>query len=371
MTKQNYYEILGVDKSASQDDIKKAYRKLARKYHPDINPNNKEAEEKFKLVSEAYAVLSDPEKRKQYDTLGHDAFTSGGQGYDFSNMNFEDLRNFKSHGFDIFGDIFDEIFGSGRWGKKTSSSATLKGEDIYYTINIPFRDVIFGNTYEISVNRKVVCKRCLGKGGNKTICPTCQGTGMSGQKSGFISMMSTCKSCGGSGEAFTSVCSECHGTGFKNVTEKLKVKIPAGVDNNSKIRIPNKGNEGLNGGKSGDLYIITNITPHNFYKRQGNNLYIDIEVDMFEAALGEKITVPTPYGAVNINIPSGTQPNQQLRIRGKGVPKINSDVKGDLYVNIIVKIPQIAIEQDRESLKSMKTRYNVADRKNILAKGQL
>ncbi|MBZ4642520.1 MAG: molecular chaperone DnaJ [Deferribacteraceae bacterium] len=370
MTKQNYYEILGINKNATQDEIKKAYRKLARKYHPDINPNNKEAEEKFKLVSEAYAVLSDPEKRKQYDTLGHDAFTSGGQGYDFSNMNFEDLRNFKSHGFDIFGDIFDELFG-GRRGKKHSSSAAQNGEDIYYTINIPFRDVIYGNTYELNIARKVTCSKCLGKGGSKTVCPTCNGTGVSGQRSGFINMMSTCRSCGGSGEAFTSVCSGCGGSGFVTAKEKLKVKIPAGVDNNSKIRISGKGNDGKNGGKPGDLYIITNVSPHKLYKRQGNNLYIDVEVDMFEASLGEKITIPTPYGAVNINIPAGTQPNQQLRIRGKGVPIINGSSKGDLYVNIIVKVPQVAIEQDRQTLKEIKKRYSIADRKHLLEKGQL
>jgi molecular chaperone DnaJ len=369
-TKQDYYEILNVSRDASQDEIKKAYRKLARKYHPDLNPNNKEAEEKFKLISEAYAVLSDPEKRKQYDQLGHEAFTAGGQGYDFSNMDFEDIRNFRSHGFDIFGDIFDEFFG-GRRGKRSSASSVKDGDDIYYTITIPFKDAIFGNTYEINVSRNIACKKCSGRGGNKTVCPTCQGSGMSNKRTGFISMMSTCPSCGGSGEAFTSVCSECGGRGFITISEKLKIRIPAGVDNNSKVRIPGKGNEGLNGGRTGDLYIITNVTPHRFYKREGNNLYIDVEVDMFEAALGEKITIPTPYGAVNINIPAGTQPNQQFRIRGKGVPKINSDMKGDLFVNIIVKIPQVAIESDRLTLKEMKQRYSIANRRNLLKDGQL
>lgn len=367
MDKKNYYEALNLDKTATPEEIKKSYRKLARKYHPDINPNNKEAENKFKEISEAYAVLSDPEKRKQYDTLGHDAFTSGGSGYDFSGMNFDDIRNFRGAGFD-FSNIFDEIFGR---GNHKTRGRTSKGEDIYYTFTIPFRDVIFGNTYEITVNRSVVCPRCGGKRGTKSKCPKCNGSGYSSKKSGFMGMVSPCPDCGGSGEVFTSVCSECSGSGVKNVTERLKIKIPPGVDNNSKIRVQGKGNDGVEGGETGDLYIITKVTPHQIYERKGDNLYVYVDVDIFEAALGEKITVPTPYGPVNINIPAGTNPEQTFRIRGKGIKKLNEKASGDLYVVIKIKVPVVAVEEDRKALKDMMRRYNVADRKKLLEKGQV
>lgn len=368
---KNYYEILGVDKSASKDEIKKAYRKLARKYHPDINPNNKEAENKFKEISEAYAVLSDPEKRKQYDQMGHDAFTQSGKGYDYSNVNFEDFRNFNFEGFDIFDDIFGDLFG-GRAGRNRSSERPSKGEDIYYSVQIPFADAVKGNSYEINLSRSVNCKSCGGSGGDVVNCPACGGKGISSEgRDSVFGFGKPCPKCGGHGKILTNVCSSCKGNGFIQSTEKIKIKIPAGVDNGSKIRIGGKGHEGRNNAPAGDLYIVTKIIPHEMYERKGNNLYVNVDVDMFEAALGEKISVPTPYGAVNINIPAGTQPDQKFRLRNKGMPKLKGGGHGDLYVVIKIKIPQVAVEDDRTALKNMKNHYDIVSRQHIMQKGKI
>ncbi|MDY6820559.1 MAG: molecular chaperone DnaJ [Deferribacterota bacterium] len=369
---EDYYKILGVSRDATADEIKKSYRKLARKYHPDVNPGNKEAENMFKKISEAYAVLSDPEKRKQYDSLGHEAFTSSGKGYDFSRYNFEDLRNFNFGGFS-FEDIFEDIFGfSGRRASdRNRRSSVVNGEDLYYTLSIPFRDVIYGGEYEIGITRKITCKKCMGKGGDISKCGVCGGTGFVKKASGFFSLSSACPQCKGSGEIIYKKCPQCNGMGQISKYEKIKFKIPKGVDNNSKIRIPGKGNDGINGGRSGDLYIVTNVMDHSIYKRVGDNLYVTIDVNMFEAALGSKITVPTPYGPISLNIPAGTQPGQKFRIRGKGVPHLKGGGTGDLYVIMNVIIPQVAYNEDRKYLSQMMQRYNVVNRDEILEKGRL
>lgn len=361
----DFYQILGVAKTATEDEIKKAYRKLARKYHPDVNPGDKAAEDKFKEISEAYGVLSDTEKKKQYDSLGHDAFRNGGHGYDFSGANYDDIRNHFS-GFD-FGDLFGGMGG----GSRRARSAARRGEDINYTIQIPFKDAIFGNEYEIALNHTENCSACNGKGGDRAACPTCKGSGQSINNKGGMFSVSTCPTCKGRGEILQNVCSVCKGSGYKNVQEKVKVKIPKGVDKNSKIKIPGKGNAGINGGPSGDVYIITNVQDHEVYERKGDNIYVNIEVSMFEAALGEKINVPTPYGTISMNIPAGTQPGQTFRVKNKGVPHLKGNAVGDLYVVIKVKVPQIAIESDRNALTEMLHRYSDNERSKLIDKARL
>ncbi|MCA1933393.1 MAG: molecular chaperone DnaJ [Calditerrivibrio sp.] len=363
---KNYYEILGVSKSATQDEIKKAYRKLARKYHPDVNQNNKEAEIKFKEISEAYAVLSDPDKRREYDSVGHEAFTSSGQGYNFSDMNFDDLKNFRAGNFN-FEDIFSDIFG----GRTRQRAKEKKGEDLSYTMSLPFAVSINGGEYEINISRNVNCSKCHGEGGNTSQCPTCHGTGFINHKSGFFISQIPCKTCHGKGVILHSTCSACGGKGKILTNEKIKVKIPKGVDSGTNIRIPGKGNEGAYGAASGDLYIVTNIEKHPIFERQGYNIYVNVDIDMFEAALGDKITVPTPYGAINITIPAGAESGQLLRIKGKGIPHLNGSEIGDLYVRLHVKIPAIAMEKDRDILQEMRKRYSGNIRKQLLEKGKI
>ncbi|ADD68472.1 chaperone protein DnaJ [Denitrovibrio acetiphilus DSM 12809] len=362
---RDYYEVLGVQKGASAEEIKKAYRKLARKYHPDVNPGDSTAEDKFKEISEAYGVLSDTEKKKQYDSLGHDTFKNGGHGYDFSGANYEDIKNHFG-GFD-FGDIFGGAGGS----RSRRSRAPRKGEDIHYTIQIPFKDAIFGNEYEIAVNHTVSCKSCGGKGGDKSTCPACGGSGQAMSQQRGMFGVAPCTTCKGTGEITQNVCAVCRGSGYSNKQEKIKIKIPKGVDKNSKIRVAGKGNAGPNGGPQGDLYIITNVKSHEVFERQGNNLYVEVDVDMFEAALGEKIKVPTPYGAVTMNIPAGTQPGQKFRIKNKGVPALGKSVIGDLYVVIKITIPQVAQEADRTALKEMQKKYMTGQRDKLVEKARL
>ncbi|WP_022850193.1 molecular chaperone DnaJ [Limisalsivibrio acetivorans] len=365
---ENYYDILGIEKGATQDEVKKAYRKMARKYHPDLNPGDKEAESKFKEVSEAYGVLSDEEKRKQYDQLGHDAFKNGGHGYDFSGSNFEDIRDqFSGFGFD---DLFGDIFGMGGGSARRADRPT-QGEDLYYTVKIPFVDSIKGREYELNIVHTVSCEKCGGKGGDKSTCTVCQGTGKSSHNRGGFFVNSVCSNCGGSGKITTRQCNECYGKGEKEVKERIKVRIPAGVDKGSKVKVKNKGNAGRNGGPQGHLFIITNVEDHPVYRREGHSLYVDIDVDMFEASLGRKIEVPTPYGNININVPAGTQPGQKFRIRNKGVPKLKGDGNGDLYVVVNVVIPQVAIGEDRETLEEMQKRYATGLRDEVLKKGKI
>ncbi len=362
---ENYYDILGVSKTATADEIKKSYRVLARKYHPDVNPGDKEAEDKFKKLSEAYAVLSDPEKRREYDSIGHDAFTSSGHGYNFQNMNFEDMRNFNFGGAS-FEDIFGDFFGGFTSSSSKGRSKSRKGSDITYSIKIPFADAVKGGSYELNISRNDTCKTCHGTGGKKTSCSSCHGTGMA---SGGAFFASTCRTCHGTGEKIIEPCKECRSKGYVPTQEHIKIKIPAGIDNDAKIRVAGKGHAGENGAPAGDLYIKTNIINNPVYKRNGSDLTINMDIDIFEATLGTKLQVPTPYGAVNLNIPAGVKSGQKLRLKGKGMPVMKKNTTGDLYVVINIIAPDKIKDDIRDLLIKAQEKSPSIDRSDILSKG--
>jgi molecular chaperone DnaJ len=360
----DYYEILGLSKSAKPEEIKKAYRSLARKYHPDVN-KDKSAEKKFKEISEAYAVLSDPQKKDEYDRLGHDNFTKSGQGYDFNNMNYEDLRNFNFGGMNL-DDLLGDILGGGRSARKSTSPA--KGSDIQYSVEVSLSDIINGAEAEFNLTRTITCPTCKGKGGDRAKCPVCKGAGQTSSNSFFASV---CQKCGGEGYIKTNRCAKCGGNGEMLRSERIKVKIPKGVDNNSKIRLRGKGNAGRNGGPSGDLYIIPKIAAHPVYERDGDNINLKVDIDMFEALLGAKIQVPTPYGAVSISIPAATQEGQKFRLKGRGIPKSKGAVNGDLFVQVHINIPTITNEADKQELLALMAKYSRPDRTELIRKGTL
>jgi len=309
--KKDYYEILGVSKNATDKEIRSAYKRLARKYHPDVNPGNKEMEAKFKEISEAYAVLSDKEKRAQYDRFGHQAFQgfdpTGGQ---WQNVKFEDL-GFDFGGFNFsgsFGDLFSEILGTKskrKWDFRARSQEPVRGRDINYPMDLSFMDAVKGVSATISLQKSAPCEACNGTGSKENM-----------------------------------VCPSCYGRGTYLKTEKISVKIPGGVDTGSKVRIPGKGEYGRNGGPPGDLYILTRVQPHRYFKRKGNNIYLNVPITLDEAILGAKIDVPTLDGRATVTIKPGTQNGQMLRLKGKGVPRLKDGTVGDLYIVIEVVLPK-------------------------------
>ncbi len=372
---KDYYKILGISKGASDSDIKKAYKKLARKYHPDLNPNDKAAEEKFKDISEAYAVLGDKEKRKMYDQMGPDAFGKYGQGgYSYQgpfsgkggSSIFEDI------GFDFnLNDLFSNIYNKG--GKQKAYSKReepLKGQDIQYTVEISFLDALKGLSTTISYERLVKCSACNGTGHDKRSkpvkCPDCNGTGKITIGPGFLNIPQKCSRCGGTGQIHTASCSACRGRQFIPSKEKISVKIPPGVDNGSKIRVEGKGNAGRNGGPDGDLYIITRVPAHPYFERKGNNIYTEVPITIKEAVLGAKIEIPTVDGVTMLRIPPNTNSGQVLRLRNKGVPDQKGVQRGDHFVKLKIVVPESVDLDSQNLIRQFESRNPYHPRKEIL-----
>lgn len=350
---KDYYQILGLNRRATQAEIKKAYRKLARKYHPDLNPGDKAAENRFKEIQEAYSVLSDPKKKSQYDQFGFvgnippggaedRGFTSGFEGFDFS-----------SYGTSSFGDFFDSIFGT---PTQKARVAPQKGEDLHYTMKIGFEDAVHGVQTRIRLNRMVHCSNCQGRGylqGGERTCPSCSGRGVSHFQRGFMKFSTSCSSCEGTGVIRGNDCPNCRGEGLVPFQELINVRIPAGVDTGSKVRIPGKGNDGINGGPPGDLYISIEVNSHPFFKREGDNIYLKIPITISEATLGAKIEVPTLYGRKTIRIPPGTKSGQKFRLKETGVQRPGKRGKGDQFVEVTIIPPPFEDQRVRELMKEL------------------
>lgn len=352
MNKKDYYEVLGVNRSATEAEIKSAFRKLAKQYHPDVC-KEANAEEKFKEIQEAYAVLSDENKRRQYDQYGHAAFqgAQGGAGFDFSDFDFSD----------IFGDIFGGGFGF-NFGGRSNSNRKTKGRDSILRMNLSFEEAVNGCKKTININTTNSCDKCDGLGGTgEEVCSTCHGSGTvtSEQRTLFGSFMTktTCPSCKGKGKTFRTICSICHGNGKIKVNKDIDVTIPAGVNTGNQLRIAGKGEAGSNGGPNGDLYLEFIVKEHPLFKREDNDIYLSLPLTISEAALGCKKEIPTIYGNVNLTIPDGTQSGDKHRLKGKGVEDPNSRRKGDMYVVINVIIPtKLSREQKKlfEQLRETK-----------------
>ena len=352
MANKDYYAVLGLEKGASDDEIKRAFRKLAIKYHPDKNQGNKEAEEKFKDINEAYQVLSDPEKKARYDQFGTADFDGSGFGAGgFGGFDFSDMGG--------FGDIFESFFGGGGSSSRRRNGPT-KGADIEYTLNLTFEEAIFGVEKEITINRSENCEECKGSGAkpgtSPKTCPTCNGAGQVRVQrqtplGSFVST-SVCDRCGGKGTIVETPCSSCSGRGSVRKSRKIKVNVPAGVDTGNVMPLRGQGEHGSNGGPAGDLYIRINVSGSRKFERRGNDIYIDTHISMGKAALGVEITVPTVDGDVKYTIPAGTQSGTLFRLKGKGVPRVNSTGRGDQYVKVIVDIPKNLNEKQTEALKA-------------------
>ena len=352
MAKRDYYEVLGVNKSANKDEIKKAYRKLAVKYHPDKNKGDKSAEEKFKEASEAYHVLSDEKRKTNYDQFGHAAFQGGGQG-GFGNFDFSSSFS------DIFEDVFGD-FGFGSSGQSKRGRSNNRGNDLRYDISIDLNDAFTGTEEKINYTTYKKCKTCSGSGakpGSKpSACSYCGGQGKVRSSQGFFTIQQTCPECSGEGEKITNPCSNCSGAGKTQSNESVSVKIPKGVDDGTRIRIAGKGEAGSKGGANGDLYLFVSVEPHNIFKRSEENLYYELPISFTDAALGATVEVPSiDGGKTKIKIPSGTQSGKQLRLKGKGMPVLKRNIFGDLYIRIVTEVPTSLTKRQKELLAEFKT----------------
>ena len=360
--KRDYYEVLGVSKDADDAALKKAYRVLAKKYHPDANPGDKQAEAAFKEINEAYSVLSDPKKRAQYDQFGHAAFDprmggSGGGFYEGSAADFGDIFG------DLFGgggDIFGSFFGGGR-GAQRAANAPMRGANVHATVRLSFEEAVFGCKKKITIDYKEECETCKGSGAkpgtSPEICPTCKGQGKIVKTSrtafGTMQNVQACPNCHGSGKVVKEKCTSCNGTGYKRVRKSFEVSIPAGIDNGLSVRMPQGGEPGVNGGERGDLLVECIVSPHPIFKRQESNIFSTVPISFATAALGGTIRINTVDGEVEYTVKAGTQTDTRVRLAGKGVPSLrNPKVRGDHYVTLVVEVPTKLNEQQRAALKS-------------------
>ena len=348
--KRDYYEVLGVDRNVSEADLKKAYRKVAKKYHPDTNPGDAEAEEKFKEAAEAYAVLSDPEKKAKYDQFGHAAFEQGGGPGGFGGFDFADMG-------DIFGDIFGDFFGGG--SRRSQSSGPVKGANIKTTVRVSFEEAVFGTQEELELPLKDECDVCKGTGSQPGHQPeTCSKCGGKGQVTftqqslfGMARTVQTCPDCSGTGKIIKYKCSNCAGTGYVKSKKKIQVAVPAGIDNGQSIRIREKGEPGINGGGRGDLLVTVLVDRHPTFQRQEYDIYSSEPISFTQAALGGKITVNTIDGPYDLEIKPGTQTDTKVKLKGKGVPTLrNKNVRGDHYITLIVQVPDKLPEEQKSIL---------------------
>ncbi len=360
MAKRDYYEVLGVSKSASADEMKKAYRRLAMKYHPDRNKDDADAEARFKEAKEAYEVLNDADKRAAYDRFGHDGVRASGAGG-------AGPGGFGAEGFsDIFGDVFGDIFGAGRRG---GGSQVFRGADLAYELKLDLEQAVSGDNVTIDVPTQVICETCDGSGAKKgsepVTCSTCGGVGQVRMQQGFFSIQQTCPACKGTGKIIADPCDDCHGAGRVRKTRTLSVKVPAGVDDGDRIRLSGEGEAGRNGGPPGDLYVEIRVKPHKIFEREGADLACEVPVSFATATLGGEVELPTLDGNVSLKVPAGTQSGKTFRLRGKGVVTVRDPRKGDLFAQVQVETPvnltgeqKTLLEQFEKSLKAGGGKHN-------------
>jgi molecular chaperone DnaJ len=342
---RDYYDILGVPVEAGADEIKKAYRKLAMKYHPDRNPGDQEAEAQFKEAAEAYEVLSDVQKRRLYDTYGHQGLENSGYRGPGSA---EDI-------FSSINDLFGDLFGFGGRNRQRNPNAPIPGDDLRYDLEIPFMDAVHGTSREVELTRRDTCWTCEGTGARPgykpQMCPACHGRGQVIRSQGFFQVSSTCPQCHGAGQVITEPCNDCHGQGLVNKTKKVSIKIPAGVDSGARMRLRGEGEGGRRGGPAGDLYVVIHVQPHEYFLREGQTIYLRYPVSMAKAALGCEVEVPTIHGSISLKIPAGTQPGERFTLRREGVPSLRDKSLGDMVVEVQVQTPTKLSKKQKTLLK--------------------
>ena len=365
--KRDYYEVLGLSKGANEDEIKRAYRKLAKQYHPDVN-KSPDAEIKFKEINEAYSVLSDSEKRSAYDQFGFDGVDGNGFSSGFSNFNMDDLGDIFSS---FMGGMGGGFSGFNFGGRSSRRNGPMKGDNRYMSMDIDFLEAVHGVKETITINVDKKCKECDGTGAQSKsdieTCSTCRGSGVTMRQSrtpfGVIQQQGVCPDCNGTGKRIKKICPSCRGTGYTNVKEKVEVNIPAGISTGQQVRIQGYGERGENGGPNGDLYIEIRVRPHKYFVRDDDDIYIKVPISSIDATLGTTVDVPTPYGDVELTIPAGTQPNSKLRLKGYGVKNLRSNQKGDQYVEIEVNIPKKLSKEEKQLYEKLaEKKENIFDK---------